>query len=70
MITHLTDGFYKIAYWDAVIGHSQGAIDDLEVVREPQGSRTEGGLIAGTRTIERRKPKCVASWHTLAGIDF
>ena len=26
MITHLTDGFYKNAYWDAVIGHSQGAI--------------------------------------------
>ena len=29
MITHLTDGFYKNAYWDAVIGHSQGAIDAL-----------------------------------------
>jgi hypothetical protein len=29
MITHLTDGFYKNAYWDAVIGHSQGAVDAL-----------------------------------------
>ena len=29
MITHLTDGFYKNTYWDAVIGHSQGAIDAL-----------------------------------------
>ena len=29
MISHLTDGFYKNAYWDAVIGHSQGAIDAL-----------------------------------------
>jgi hypothetical protein len=29
MITHLTDGSYKNAYWDAVIGHSQGAIDAL-----------------------------------------
>jgi hypothetical protein len=29
MITHLTDGFYKNAYWDAVVGHSQGAIDAL-----------------------------------------
>jgi hypothetical protein len=28
-ISHLTDGFYKNAYWDAVIGHSQGAIDAL-----------------------------------------
>jgi hypothetical protein len=27
MITHLNDGFYKNQYWDAVIGHSQGAID-------------------------------------------
>jgi hypothetical protein len=29
MITHMTDGFYKNRYWDAVIGHSQGAIDAL-----------------------------------------
>jgi hypothetical protein len=29
MISHLTAGFYKNAYWDAVIGHSQGAIDAL-----------------------------------------
>jgi hypothetical protein len=29
MITHLSDGFYKNQYWDAVIGHSQGAIDAL-----------------------------------------
>jgi len=29
MITHLIDGFYRNAYWDAVIGHSQGAIDAL-----------------------------------------
>jgi hypothetical protein len=29
MITHLNDGFYKDQYWDAVIGHSQGAIDAL-----------------------------------------
>jgi hypothetical protein len=29
MITHLIDGYYKNAYWDAVIGHSQGAIDAL-----------------------------------------
>jgi hypothetical protein len=29
MITHLSDGFYKDQYWDAVIGHSQGAIDAL-----------------------------------------
>ena len=29
MITHLNDGFYKNQYWDAVIGHSQGAIDAL-----------------------------------------
>ena len=28
-ISHLTDGLYKNAYWDAVIGHSQGAIDAL-----------------------------------------
>jgi hypothetical protein len=29
MITHLADGFYKNAYWDDVMGHSQGAIDAL-----------------------------------------
>jgi hypothetical protein len=29
MITHLIDGYYKNAYWDAVIDHSQGAIDAL-----------------------------------------
>jgi hypothetical protein len=29
MITHLNDGAYKNQYWDAVIGHSQGAIDAL-----------------------------------------
>jgi hypothetical protein len=29
MITHLNDGPYKNQYWDAVIGHSQGAIDAL-----------------------------------------
>jgi hypothetical protein len=29
MITHLNDGVYKNQYWDAVIGHSQGAIDAL-----------------------------------------
>ena len=29
MITHLADAFYKNTYWDAVIGHSQGAIDAL-----------------------------------------
>jgi hypothetical protein len=29
MITHLTDADYKNQYWDAVIGHSQGAIDAL-----------------------------------------
>jgi hypothetical protein len=29
MITHLNDGFYKNQYWDAVIGHSQGAISAL-----------------------------------------
>jgi hypothetical protein len=28
-ISHLTDGLYKNAYWDAVIGRSQGAIDAL-----------------------------------------
>ena len=26
MITHLADGFYKNAYWDAVIGHSRGRL--------------------------------------------
>jgi hypothetical protein len=29
MITHLNDELYKNQYWDAVIGHSQGAIDAL-----------------------------------------
>jgi hypothetical protein len=29
MITHLNDGLYKNQYWDAVIGHSQGAVDAL-----------------------------------------
>ena len=29
-----------------------GPLIDLEVTCEPQGSRTEGGLIAGSRTIE------------------
>jgi hypothetical protein len=29
MITHFDDGLYKNQYWDAVIGHSQGAIDAL-----------------------------------------
>jgi hypothetical protein len=29
MITHLADGYYKNQRWDAVIGHSQGAIDAL-----------------------------------------
>ena len=32
-----------------------GPIIDLEIVREPEGSRTEGGLIAGSRTIEHRR---------------
>jgi hypothetical protein len=34
MITHLADGFYKNAYWDAVIGHSQGAVDALRDASE------------------------------------
>ena len=34
MITHLNDGFYKDQYWDAVIGHSQGAIDALRDARD------------------------------------
>jgi len=34
MITHLNDGFYKNQYWDAVIGHSQGAIDALRDARD------------------------------------
>ena len=29
-----------------------GPLIDLEVMCEPEGSRTEGGLIAGSRTIE------------------
>jgi hypothetical protein len=30
-----------------------GPLIDLEaIIREPQGSRTEGGLTAGSRTIE------------------
>ncbi len=33
MITHLTDGDYKNQYWDAVIGHSQGAVDALRAGR-------------------------------------
>ena len=34
MITHLNDGFYKDQHWDAVIGHSQGAIDALRDARD------------------------------------
>jgi len=34
MITHLNDGFYKNQYWDAVIGHSQGAISALREARD------------------------------------
>jgi hypothetical protein len=34
MITHLNDGFYKNQYWNAVIGHSQGAIDALRDARD------------------------------------
>jgi hypothetical protein len=34
MITHLNDGLYKNQYWDAVIGHSQGAIDALRDARD------------------------------------
>ncbi len=34
MITHMTDEFYKNQYWDAVIGHSQGAIDALRDASE------------------------------------
>ena len=30
-----------------------GPLIDLEAIREPQGSRTEGGLTAGSRAIER-----------------
>jgi hypothetical protein len=30
-----------------------GPLIELEAIREPQGSRTEGGLTAGSRTIER-----------------
>ena len=29
-----------------------GPILELEIVREPDGSRTEGGLTVGSRTIE------------------
>jgi hypothetical protein len=29
-----------------------GPVIDLEAVREPQGSRTEGGSTVGNRTIE------------------
>jgi hypothetical protein len=32
-----------------------GPLIDLEVMCEPEGSRTEGGLIAGSRTIEHRR---------------
>jgi hypothetical protein len=34
MINHLNDGFYKNQYWDAVIGHSQGAISALRDARD------------------------------------
>jgi hypothetical protein len=30
-----------------------GPLIDLEAIREPQGSRTEGGSTVGSRTIER-----------------
>src|SRR6476659_3514045 len=49
MITHLIDGFYRNTYWDAVIGHSQGAIDALRDAPELARYLFRGGAGTGPR---------------------
>jgi hypothetical protein len=50
--------FRSTSYWAKIKGELEklkpilGPIIDLEVAREPQGSRTEGGSTVGNRTIE------------------
>ncbi len=64
MITHLADGYYKDEYWDAVIGHSQGAIDALRDAREFARHNPHLTLIA----ID--PPRTSVEFHCVAGVRY
>jgi hypothetical protein len=64
MITHLNDGFYKNQYWDAVIGHSQGAIDALRDARDFARYNAHVTIIAVD------PPRTSALFHCVPGVRY
>ena len=64
MITHLNDGLYKDQYWDAVIGHSQGAIDALRDAPDLARYNPRVTII----TID--PPRTSALFHCVRGVRY
>ncbi len=64
MITHLADGYYKDQYWDAVIGHSQGAIDALRDSRAFARSNPHLTII----TLD--PPRTSVEFHCIPGVRY
>jgi hypothetical protein len=64
MITHLNDGFYKDQYWDAVIGHSQGAIDALRDARDLARYNSRLTIIAVD------PPRTSVLFHCVPGVRY
>ena len=64
MITHLNDGLYKNQYWDAVIGHSQGAIDALRDAPELARYNPRVTII----TID--PPRTSVLFHCVRGVRY
>jgi hypothetical protein len=64
MITHLNDGLYKNQYWDAVIGHSQGAIDALRDARDLARYNPRVTII----TID--PPRTSTLFHCVRGVRY
>jgi hypothetical protein len=64
MITHLNDGFYKNQYWDAVIGHSQGAIDALRDAPDLAHYNPRVTIIAVD------PPRTSVLFHCVAGVRY
>jgi hypothetical protein len=64
MITHLADGSYLDQSWDAVIGHSQGAIDALRDAREFARHNPHLTII----TLD--PPRTSVEFHCIAGVRY
>jgi hypothetical protein len=64
MITHLADGSYIDQSWDAVIGHSQGAIDALRDAREFARHSPHLTII----TLD--PPRTSVEFHCVAGVRY